>query len=92
MTELFAYDPAITDRFPSIRAGVVAASGLSNGPSPEELAEKYHAEQADALERFATRPISETPSVSAWRRAFSAFGVKPTQYRSAVEALLRRLD
>jgi DNA/RNA-binding domain of Phe-tRNA-synthetase-like protein len=92
MTELFAYDPAITDRFPSIRAGVVGASGLSNGPSPEELAEKYHAEQADALERFATRPISETPSVSAWRRAFSAFGVKPTQYRSAVEALLRRLD
>ena len=71
---------------------MVAASGLNNGPSPEELAEKYHAEQADALERLATRSISETPSVSAWRRAFSAFGVKPTQYRSAVEALLRRLD
>jgi len=92
MTELFAYDPAITDRFPSIRAGVVSASGLSNGPSPEELAEKYRAEQADAIEGLATTPISETPSVKAWRQTFSAFGVKPTQYRSAVEALLRRLD
>ena len=92
MTQPFGYDPAITERFPSIRAGVVAASGLANGPSPEELVDRYRAEQGDALARLATTPISETPSVNAWRRAFSAFGVKPTQYRSAVEALLRRLD
>jgi DNA/RNA-binding domain of Phe-tRNA-synthetase-like protein len=56
------------------------------------LVEQYRAGQAEALERLAATPISETPSVSAWRRAFSAFGVKPTQYRSAIEALLRRLD
>ena len=31
------------------------------------------------------------PSLAAWRRAFAAFGVKPTQYRNAAEALLRRL-
>jgi len=92
MTQPFAYDPAITDRFPAIRAGVVAASGLANGPSPEELVDRFRAERIDALERLAATPISETPSVKAWRRAFSAFGVKPTQYRSAVEALLRRLD
>lgn len=71
---------------------MVSASGLSNGPSPVELSAEYRAEQAEALARLAVTPISETPSVSAWRRAFSAFGVKPTQYRSAVEALLRRLD
>jgi DNA/RNA-binding domain of Phe-tRNA-synthetase-like protein len=35
--------------------------------------------------------LSELPSIAAWRRAFSQFGVKPTQYRSACEALLRRL-
>jgi len=29
--------------------------------------------------------------VAAWRRAFSRFGVKPTQHRNAAEALLRRL-
>jgi DNA/RNA-binding domain of Phe-tRNA-synthetase-like protein len=92
LTQPFAYDPAITERFPAIRAGVVTASGLDNGPSPEELVDQYRAEQVDALARLAATPISETPSVRAWRRAFSAFGVKPTQYRSAVEALLRRLD
>ncbi|HMQ32839.1 MAG TPA: phenylalanine--tRNA ligase beta subunit-related protein, partial [Chloroflexaceae bacterium] len=30
------------------------------------------------------------PEVQAWRRAFSQMGLKPTQYRSAAEALLRR--
>jgi DNA/RNA-binding domain of Phe-tRNA-synthetase-like protein len=92
LTQPFSYDPAITNRFPAIRAGVVTATGLSNGPSPEELVDRYRAEQVDALARLAATPVSETPSVKAWRRAFSAFGVKPTQYRSAVEALLRRLD
>ena len=31
------------------------------------------------------------PTLAAWRRAFRAFGVDPTAYRSAAEALLRRL-
>ena len=31
------------------------------------------------------------PSLAAWRRAFRAFGTDPTGYRSAAEALLRRL-
>lgn len=37
-------------------------------------------------------PLSEIPSLKAWRATFSRFGVKPTQYRSAAEALLRRLN
>jgi DNA/RNA-binding domain of Phe-tRNA-synthetase-like protein len=35
--------------------------------------------------------LSELPSLAAWRRAFRQFGVDPTAYRSAAEALLRRL-
>jgi DNA/RNA-binding domain of Phe-tRNA-synthetase-like protein len=35
--------------------------------------------------------LSEIESLAAWRGAFRAFGVEPTQYRSAAEALLRRL-
>jgi DNA/RNA-binding domain of Phe-tRNA-synthetase-like protein len=33
---------------------------------------------------------SDLPEVSAWRRAYAQMGLKPTQYRSAAEALLRR--
>ena len=41
--------------------------------------------------RIGETPLSELPTLSAWRKAFRGFGVDPTQYRSAAEALLRRL-
>lgn len=56
------------------------------------LTDEYRIEQAATLGRLARVQIAEIPSVAAWRRAFSRLGVKPTQYRSAVEALLRRLS
>ena len=87
----FAYDPAITARFPTIVGGVVHADGLMNGPSPAALREAFQAEQVAALARIGPTPLSEVPSLAAWRRTFRAFGVDPTAYRSAGEALLRRL-
>jgi DNA/RNA-binding domain of Phe-tRNA-synthetase-like protein len=92
VTTLFGYDQAIIGRYPTVRAGVIHATRLSNAPSPPRLVEEYAAEQGDAIGRLAATPIAEIPSINAWRRAFTAFGVKPTQYRAAVEALLRRLD
>jgi DNA/RNA-binding domain of Phe-tRNA-synthetase-like protein len=92
MTDLFQYDPAIIDRFPTIRAGVIHATGITNDASPPELVEEYRAEQQAAVARLDETPIAELPSIAAWRRTFSAFGVKPTQYRAAAEALLRRLS
>ncbi|WP_349369271.1 phenylalanine--tRNA ligase beta subunit-related protein [Salinarimonas sp.] len=35
-------------------------------------------------------PEAEMPEIAAWREAFSRMGLKPTQYRCASEALLRR--
>lgn len=87
----FAYDPEITARFPAIVGGVIHAVGLTNGPSPADLVEAFEAEQAAALARIGSTPLSELPSLAAWRRAFRSFGVDPTAYRSAAEALLRRL-
>ncbi len=88
---LFRYDPAVLDRFPTIRGGMIWVHGVHNGPTPPDAAEAYRAEQQAVIERIGETPLSELPSLNAWRRAFSAFGVKPTQYRSAAEALLRRL-
>jgi DNA/RNA-binding domain of Phe-tRNA-synthetase-like protein len=88
---MFRYAPELLERFPSTRGGVIHASGLGNEPTPGTLAAAYAAEQAAVLDRIGDTPLSELPSVAAWRRVFSGFGVKPTQYRSAAEALLRRL-
>lgn len=87
----FAYDPEIAGRFPSVAGGVIHALGVSNGPSPAGLTDAFRAEQEDVRARIGDTPLSELPTLAAWRRTFRAFGVDPTAYRSAAEALLRRL-
>jgi DNA/RNA-binding domain of Phe-tRNA-synthetase-like protein len=90
-TTRFEYAADIVERFPSVVGGAIHAVGLTNGASPAELVEAFEAEQAAVLARVGTSPLSELPSLAAWRRVFRAFGVDPTGYRSAAEALLRRL-
>src|SRR5215469_13742788 len=88
---MFGYDAAVTERYPAIRAGVIHATGLSNGPSPPGLQAEYRAAQQEARARLAATAMADLPSIAAWRRVFTSFGAKPTQYRNAAEALLRRL-
>jgi DNA/RNA-binding domain of Phe-tRNA-synthetase-like protein len=87
----FRYDPQLLTRFPSICGGGILAPALENGPTPPELAQAFLDEQRRVVERLGNTPLSELPSLAAWRGAFRAFGVDPTRYRSAAEALLRRL-
>lgn len=87
----FRYAPEVLARFPGIRGGVLLVRGVRGGPAPPELTRAFQAEQAAVRERLGETPLAELPSLAAWRQAFSAFGVKPTQHRSAAEALLRRL-
>jgi len=87
----FRYDPTIVEQFPDVVGGVLLAGGLTVGETPQALAEAFAAEQRAVLDRIGQTPLSELPSLNAWRRAFRAFGVDPTAYRSAAEALLRRL-
>lgn len=91
MAGVFRYDRAVLDRYPDVRAGIVHASGLTNGPTPPALLQRYRTTQEEVAQRLAATPPAGFPSIAAWRRAFAGFGAKPTQYRSAAEALLRRL-
>lgn len=88
---MFSYHPEVLSRFPTIRAGVVWADGLRNGPSPPALLEAYQAAQRETRLALEGASLAEVPSLAAWRRVFAGFGTKPTQYRNAAEALLRRL-
>src|SRR5437660_11300037 len=87
----FQYHPAILARYPNIVGGVILAEGMTNGPTPDGLRAAFQEEQHTTLKRIGDTPLSQIASIAAWRRAFSSFGVVPTQYRSAAEALLRRL-
>jgi DNA/RNA-binding domain of Phe-tRNA-synthetase-like protein len=87
----FRYHPDILARYPSLVGGVILAEGMANGPTPEGLRAAYAAEQQAVLKRIGATPLSQIESLAAWRSAFRGFGLDPTQYRSAAEALLRRL-
>ncbi len=87
----FQYDAALLEKFPTIYGGVIIAQDVENKATPAPLQEAFLAEQKAVLARIGDTPLSELPSIAAWRRTFSGFGVKPTQYRNAAESLLRRL-
>ena len=91
MITIFRYHPEIRSRFPELQAGIILAEGLHNSPTPEPLQASFLSEQKAVLASIGEKPLSELPSLSAWRAAFRKFDVDPTQYRSSAEALLRRL-
>ena len=73
--------------FPELVAGVVFAEGITPDVTAGDRVAKFTAIARSRLER---EPESELPEIRAWRRAFTKMGLKPTQYRCASEALLRR--
>lgn len=84
----FEYSPALLGDFPEVVAAVISVEGISRQAPVRPRVEAY---QDLARQRLAARAESELPEIQAWRRAFAKTGLKPTQYRCAAEALLRRL-
>ena len=83
-------DPAVAERFPHYSGLIVYAFGLVNGPSDEASVARLRAAEAAARLVFADQRPADHPHVAAWRRAYGAFGAKPSKYPCSVEALLGR--
>src|SRR5258708_23149460 len=88
---IFQYHPDILTAYAQIVGGAMLGGKVTKGQTPARLQALYQAEQQRVLQRIGSTPLSQIESLAAWRRAFRGFGVDPTQYRSASEALLRRL-
>ena len=83
----FEHAPAIWAAVPSlVPGGLLVEGGGPDAAVAGRLAPLFDRARA----RLAGAGESDLPEVQAWRRAFSQMGLKPTQYRSAAEALLRR--
>ena len=68
-----------------------AASGQTSPAASSQTSPAVDRFAAIAKSRLAgVAAESELPEIQAWRRAFAALGLKPTQYRCASESLLRR--
>jgi DNA/RNA-binding domain of Phe-tRNA-synthetase-like protein len=83
----FCHSPKIKEAFPQVVAGVLVFDGIHPQVDVDFHIEPWYRRARERLERG---PESEMPEIAAWRRAYSKMGLKPTKYRSAAEALLRR--
>lgn len=83
----FEHASEIWRDFPELVPGVLFADGITPNASVGARIAKF---TATAARRLAGASEADLPEVQAWRRAFSRMGLKPTQYRSASESLLRR--
>lgn len=88
---IFQYHPEIIRQFQNTAAAILHLTGIKNIPSGNDLCQLYISEQQSAAARIGDTPLSEIETLAAWRTTFRQFGVDPTRYRSAPEALLRRL-
>jgi DNA/RNA-binding domain of Phe-tRNA-synthetase-like protein len=70
--------------------GVVIAHDVSNSSSPAQLVELLREAEKTVRTRVVLEKIAEEPRIKSWREAYRAFGAKPSEFRSSVEAMARR--
>ncbi|WP_376710600.1 B3/B4 domain-containing protein [Pseudochrobactrum lubricantis] len=83
----YRYSPSVLTSFPQMQSRGLLIDGINRNADPNAAMSQL---TAIAENRLALATEGEFPEIKAWRRAFSAMGYKPTQYRCASEALLRR--
>jgi DNA/RNA-binding domain of Phe-tRNA-synthetase-like protein len=83
---------SLTGDFPDFRVAAVVASGLDIAAArPEELAAMITQAEEQCRARWAGQELSAIPGIAAWRKAYRAFGIKRTSYRSSVERLVKNV-
>jgi DNA/RNA-binding domain of Phe-tRNA-synthetase-like protein len=83
----FTHSMELWQQFPQLVPGLLVAGGI--GPEVDMTA-RLEPWFERARQRLSGKSESQLPEVAAWRRVYAEMGLKPTQYRSAAEALLRR--
>jgi DNA/RNA-binding domain of Phe-tRNA-synthetase-like protein len=83
----FAHSPEIWRQFPQLVPGVLFFDAITADVDVGQALEPWYER---ARRRADAGPESDLAEIAAWRRAFAQMGFKPTQYRGAAEALLRR--
>jgi DNA/RNA-binding domain of Phe-tRNA-synthetase-like protein len=81
----------IFDQFPGYTRGVVVAQDVSNGESPPELLALLRDAEGSVRQRLGGSNIAEHLRVAAWREAYRWFGARPSDFRSSIEAMARRV-
>ncbi len=84
----FRHSPEIWQQFPQLVPGLLVVASIHPEVEVDALLQLWYQRARERLDNG--QQESDLPEISAWRRVYAQMGLKPTQYRSAGEALLRR--
>ena len=76
--------------FPGYCLGVAVFDNVDNSRPAPSLVEMLR-EAEMQVRRQVGGNVAEHPKVASWRNAYRAFGAKPAEHRSSIEALVRRV-
>lgn len=85
----FRVDSAMFEKFSGLTLGVVFGSGIDNTTPSEELQTALREQEERLRAAYDLDALSAHPKIAVWREAYRAFGAKPNEHRSSVEALHR---
>ena len=85
----FRLEPDFLELFPDVTIAIAVVRGIDNRVEDPEIWPMLEIEIERAAASLSDGEISQHPAVVPWRAAFARFGVKPSKYRSSIEAMLR---
>jgi DNA/RNA-binding domain of Phe-tRNA-synthetase-like protein len=89
---IYRIDSQLFSKYPGYVRGLVSVRRTVNIESPiDEVLRMLIGAQHTVRQRADLEPIASHPSIAAWREAYRAFGAKPTEYPSSIEALIKRV-
>jgi len=85
----FIVDKILYEKYPGLKIGVLAVSGIDNKGVDKETLDLIQEWQSRIRNRHTAETIALQPEIAAWRAAYSSFGAKPKKHTSSVESLYR---
>ena len=86
----YSISPDVFARFPGYVRGVVIAHDVPTEPHRPRSCSCCARPRSRCAPGCRIEQIAEEPRIKAWRDAYRAFGAKPAEFRSSVEAMARR--
>lgn len=87
----FRVDPKIFEKFPGVRIGVLVLRGIDNTKNKEKITVLLKEEETKQNVLLQGAEFGVLPETAGWRNIYANFGSKPSDFRSSIEALLRRV-
>jgi DNA/RNA-binding domain of Phe-tRNA-synthetase-like protein len=89
---IYRTDPQLFTQYPGYVRGLVVVRRAVNIESPiDEVQRMLLGAQKAIRQRVDLETPAAQPNIAAWREAYRAFGAKPTEFPSSIEALVKRV-